>query len=77
MPLPDHDVRLRNTVRLQVKADADPEVKRRFGRDFVVTDLLREVFGISASLIFCLQDLNIFWIYGSNFFSIEGLFSFF
>ncbi len=44
-------VRLKNTVRLQVKTDATAEVKRRFGRDFVVTEVLRGLFGVSASLI--------------------------
>lgn len=57
-PLPTMLVRLKNTVRLQVKADAAADVKRRFGRDFVVTELLRELFGVSASLIFCLQDFS-------------------
>lgn len=55
-PLPTMLVRLKNTVRLQVKADADVEVKKRFGREFVVTEVLRDLFGVSASLIFCLQD---------------------
>ncbi len=50
--LPTMMVRLKNTVRLQVKTDSDAEVKRRFGRDFVVMEILRETFGFSASLIF-------------------------
>ncbi|KAG1937631.1 zinc finger CCHC domain-containing protein [Pimephales promelas] len=57
-PLPTMLVRLKNTVRFQVKKDAALDVKKRFGRDFVVTELLKEVFGISASLIFCLQDFS-------------------
>ncbi len=56
--LPTMVVRLKNTVRLQVKTDATAEVKRRFGRDFVVTEVLRGLFGVSASLIFCLQDFS-------------------
>lgn len=49
-------VRLKNTVRILVEKETSTEIKKKFGRDFLVLEVLRGVFGMSASLIFCLQD---------------------
>lgn len=76
-PLPTMVVRLKNTVRLQVKADAAADVKRRFGREFVVTELLREVFGVSACLIFCLQDFSNSGFMDLTFFQLKDCVAFY
>lgn len=77
VPLPTMVVRLKNTVRVQVKADAPADVKRRFGRDFVVTELLREVFGVPASLIFCLQDFSTSGFMDLTFFQLRDCSTFY
>uniref|UniRef100_A0A9J8D6E7 CCHC-type domain-containing protein n=1 Tax=Cyprinus carpio carpio TaxID=630221 RepID=A0A9J8D6E7_CYPCA len=76
-PLPTMVVRLKNTVRLQVKADAAADIKRRFGREFVVTELLREVFGVSACLIFCLQDFSNSGFMDLTFFQLKDCVAFY
>ncbi len=70
-------VRLKNTVRLQVKEDASMDFKRRFGRDFLVADVLRGVFGISASLVFCLQDFSSSGFMDLTFFHLKDCVAFF
>lgn len=75
-PLPTMMVRLKNTVRLQVKEDASMDFKRRFGRDFLVADVLRGVFGISASLVFCLQDLSSSGFMDLTFFDLKDCVAF-
>lgn len=77
VPLPTMVVRLKNTVRLQVKVDAATDVKKRFGRDFVVIELLREVFGLSASLIFCFQDFSTSGFMDLTFFQLRDCVAFF
>lgn len=77
VPLPTMLVRLKNTVRLQVKADASADIKRRFGRDFVVAELLREVFGVTASLIFCLQDFSTSGFMDLTFFQLRDCAAFY
>ncbi|ROI80149.1 Zinc finger CCHC domain-containing protein 3 [Anabarilius grahami] len=49
-------VRLRNTIRVLLKKDAEDFVKQRFGRDFFVTEILRGLFEIQPAEVFCLQD---------------------
>lgn len=68
-------VRLKNMVRIQVKVDASADVKRRFGRDFVMTEVLREVYGIPTSLNFLFPRLLNHWLYGFDL-PIERLFYF-
>ncbi len=74
--LPTMVVRLKNTVRFQVKGDAAADVKRRFGREFVVTEVLRELFGVSASLIFCLQDFSTSGFMDLTFFQLSDCVAF-
>lgn len=70
-------VRLKNTVRFQVKKEAEMEIKKRFGRDFVVVEVLRGVFGIPASLIFCLQDFSSSGFMDLTFFQLRDCVPFF
>ncbi|KAK3566631.1 hypothetical protein QTP86_001690 [Hemibagrus guttatus] len=51
-------VRLRHSVRVQLQSDAPEDVRRRFGWDWVVLRLLRDLCKIQASKIFCLQDFT-------------------
>ncbi|KAG1928985.1 zinc finger CCHC domain-containing protein [Pimephales promelas] len=75
IPVPTTMVRLKNTARLQVKKEA--ETKRRFGRDFVVVELLRGIFGVPASLIFCLQDFFSSGFMDLTFFQLKDCVTFF
>lgn len=75
-PLPTTMVWLKNMVRLQVKKEAEAETKSRFGRDFVV-ELLRGVFEVPASLIFCLQDFSSSRFMDLTFFQLKDCIAFF
>lgn len=68
---------LKNTVRFQVKKEAEMEIKKRFGRDFVIVEVLRGVFGIPASLIFCLQDFSSSGFMDLTFFQLRDCVPFF
>ncbi len=66
----------KNTVRFQVRVDAAADVKRRFGREFIVTEVLRELFGVSASLIFCLQIFSTSGFMDLTFFQLSDCVAF-
>ncbi|KAL2080684.1 hypothetical protein ACEWY4_024477 [Coilia grayii] len=55
---PAHVVRLKNSVRVLVAADASPDQKARFGRVFLVVSVLRELFSLDPEEIFCFQDFS-------------------
>lgn len=70
-------VRLRNTVRVELKKDAKDVVKQRFGRDFFVKEVLKGLFNISPAEVFCLQDFMATGFMDLTFFCFERLCEFF
>lgn len=74
---PARMVRLRNTVRMSIKEDATLLVKERFRRDFVVVELLKGVFKIPATAVFCLQDFATVGFFDLTFFGLKDCVSFF
>ncbi len=77
VPLPAMMVRLKNTVRIQVLQDAARSVKENFRREVVVMDILKGVFKIAASSIFCLQDFTTVGFMDLTFFNLTDCVSFF
>ncbi|KAK3505755.1 hypothetical protein QTP70_004105, partial [Hemibagrus guttatus] len=55
---PTRVVRLRHSVRIQLRPDVAEDVKKRFGWDWVVLRILREFAGISPGKLLCLQDFT-------------------
>ncbi|KAK3545298.1 hypothetical protein QTP70_003372 [Hemibagrus guttatus] len=55
---PARVVRLRHSVRIQLRPDVAEDVKKRFGWDWVVLRILREFAGISPGKLLCLQDFT-------------------
>ncbi|KAG1928992.1 hypothetical protein F2P79_023214 [Pimephales promelas] len=70
-------VRLRNTVRVELKKDAKDVVKQRFGRDFFVKEVLKGLFNISPAEVFCLQDFMATGFMDLAFFALKDCVSFF
>ncbi len=75
--LPAMMVRLKNTVRIQVLQDAARSVKENFRREVIVMDILKGVFKIAASSIFCLQDFTTVGFMDLTFFNLTNCVSFF
>ncbi|KAK3566659.1 hypothetical protein QTP86_002022 [Hemibagrus guttatus] len=55
---PARVVRLRHSVRIQLRPDVAEDVKKRFGWDWVVLRILRDFAGISPGKLLCLQDFT-------------------
>ncbi|KAK3545149.1 hypothetical protein QTP70_001571 [Hemibagrus guttatus] len=51
-------VRLRNSVRVELRRDAPTDVRKRFGWDWLVVRVLRDLCKVPASKLFCLQDFT-------------------
>ncbi|KAK3515977.1 hypothetical protein QTP86_004269 [Hemibagrus guttatus] len=51
-------VRLRNSVRVELRRDAPTDVRKRFGWDWLVIRVLRDLCKVPASKLFCLQDFT-------------------
>ncbi len=77
VPLPAMMVRLKNTVRIQVLQDAARSVKENFRREVVVMDILKGVFKIAVSSVFCLQDFTTVGFMDLTFFNLTDCVSFF
>ncbi|MGL6081714.1 MAG: hypothetical protein ACRC4N_04345, partial [Gammaproteobacteria bacterium] len=75
--MPAMMVRLKNTVRIQVLQEAARSVKENFRREFVVMDILKGVFKIAASSVFCLQDFTTVGFMDLTFFNLTDCVSFF
>lgn len=60
-----------------MKDDAAAMVKERFGRDFVVVELLKGTFEIPATAVFCLQDFSTVGFFDLTFFSLKDCVSFY
>uniref|UniRef100_A0A8C1S1M9 CCHC-type domain-containing protein n=1 Tax=Cyprinus carpio TaxID=7962 RepID=A0A8C1S1M9_CYPCA len=70
-------VRMRNSVRVELKMDAADFVKQRFGRDFFVVDILQGVFKIQADEVFCLQEFAVSGFLDLTFFALKDCVVFF
>ncbi|KAK3545197.1 hypothetical protein QTP70_001834 [Hemibagrus guttatus] len=51
-------VRLRNSVRVELRKDAPTDVRKRFRWDWLMVRVLRDLCNVPASKLFCLQDFN-------------------
>ena len=69
--------RLKNTVRIQVLQNVVRSVKENFRREFVVVDVLKGVFNVAASSVFCLQDFTAVGFMDLTFFNLTDCVSFF
>ncbi|KAK2863714.1 hypothetical protein Q7C36_002872 [Tachysurus vachellii] len=56
--VPARVVRLKHSVRIQLRADAMEDVRKRFGWDWVSLRILRDFGGMTPGKIFCLQDFT-------------------
>ncbi|KAK2863736.1 hypothetical protein Q7C36_002890 [Tachysurus vachellii] len=56
--VPARVVRLKHSVRIQLRADATEDVKKRFGWDWISLRILRDFGGMTPGKIFCLQDFT-------------------
>ncbi|ROI80145.1 Zinc finger CCHC domain-containing protein 3 [Anabarilius grahami] len=70
-------VRLRNSVRVKVLGEADRLVKQRFRREFLLMDVLKGVFNVAASSVFCLQDFAMVGFMDLTFFNLTDCVGFF
>ncbi len=70
-------VRMRNSVRVELKRNAEDFVKQRFGRDFFVVEILQGVFKIQPTEVFCLQDFAASGFLDLTFFALKDCLSFF
>ncbi len=70
-------VRMRNSVRVELKRDAEDLVKQRFGRDFFVVEILQGVFEIQPTEVFRLQDFAASGFLDLTFFALKDCTSFF
>ncbi len=69
-------VRLKNTVRIQVLQNATRSVKDNFRRELVVMDILKGVFNVAATAVFCLQDFTTVGFMDLTFFNLSDCVSF-
>ncbi len=74
--LPAMMVRLKNTVRIQVLQNASRSVKENFKGELVVMDILKGVFNVAVTAVFCLQDFMTVGFMDLTFFNLTDCVSF-